>query len=171
MRFAYIEPFEVVNGKGIGVSLWVTGCPFHCKGCHNKELQDSLYGTWWNEEAETRFFKYVNRDGINRVTFIGGEPLAKYNRYTVLELAKKCRELGKEVWIYTGYELSEIDFDITGCFDVLVDGRYIELLNMGCENAPFRGSTNQVIYHSFENYVYTENGKWFKFENNKWNKV
>lgn len=171
MNYATIEPFEVVNGKGVGVSLWVTGCPFHCKGCHNPDLQDFFFGKEWDMKAEQYFFDCVKRYGINRVTFIGGEPLATYNRDTVLRLARKCRRLGKEVWIYTGYELSEIDFDITGCFDVLVDGRYIELLNMGCENPKFRGSTNQVIYHSFENYVYTENGKWFKFENNKWNKV
>ena len=37
MKYADIYKFDISNGPGIRVSLFVQGCPFHCKGCFNPE--------------------------------------------------------------------------------------------------------------------------------------
>ena len=104
MRYAQITPFEVCNGKGAGVSLFVQGCHFHCDGCFNKETWDFCGGKEWTEEVENKFFELIDRSYIKRVTILGGEPLAGENVETVFELIKKIKEKfpTKDIWLYTG---------------------------------------------------------------------
>ena len=160
MRYAQITPFEVCNGKGAGVSLFVQGCHFHCDGCFNKETWDFCGGKEWTEEVENKFFELIDRTYIKRVTILGGEPLANENVETVFDLIKKIREKfpTKDIWLYTGYTFEQIfptvvtdDFDLKRFYkqeivkmcDVMVDGRFIEELKD--LTLKFCGSKNQRV--------------------------
>lgn len=165
MRYAQITPFEVCNGKGAGVSLFVQGCHFQCKGCFNQEAWDFCGGKEWTEEVENKFFNLISRPYIKRVSILGGEPLADENAETVLNLIRKIKHKfpEKDVWIYTGYTFEEIcekycNKKIHSLFmkieepniwrhimftDFIVDGRFIE--KERDITLPFRGSRNQRI--------------------------
>lgn len=164
MRYAQITPFEVCNGKGAGVSLFVQGCHFHCNGCFNQESWDFCSGKEWTEEVESKFFELIGRPYIKRVTILGGEPLADENVDDVLDLIVKIRNKfpNKSIWLYTGYKWDSVfypvvtdDFNpkrdmiidhrkiIVRLCDVLIDGRFVEeLKDLTLE---FRGSSNQRI--------------------------
>ena len=165
MRYAQITPFEVCNGKGAGVSLFVQGCHFHCKGCFNQEAWDFCGGKEWNEEVENKFFELINKPYIKRVTILGGEPFADKNALTVLDLIRKIKHRfpEKNIWIYTGYTFEEIcekycEESLYNLFtnvdkpnawrhisfvDFIVDGRFIE--KERDTTLLFRGSKNQRI--------------------------
>ena len=165
MRYAQITPFEVCNGKGAGVSLFVQGCPFHCKGCFNPETWNFEKGKEWTNEVENTFFELIDQPYIKRVSILGGEPLAKENVEEVLRLIKKIRHLygdKKEIWLYTGYELEYLldtfpahtlkfrNYLISYC-EYIIDGEYIDSLKD--TTLKFRGSSNQRIWKQ-------QNGLW-----------
>lgn len=156
MRYAQILPFDVCNGEGIGVSLFVQGCEFHCPHCFNKEAWGFEGGKEWTLEIEQQFFDLISRPYVKRISILGGEPLAPQNADTVAHILKKIMALfpKKQVWLYTGFTWEEI-FDkkavaglsdqilaVSLC-DILVDGRYMHELKK--LDLKFRGSSNQRI--------------------------
>lgn len=156
MHYAEIKNFDIANGEGIRISLFVSGCPHHCKGCFNKEAWDENYGKPFGEEEENEILELLEPDYIKGLTLLGGEPMWPKNQEGLLPLLKKVKEKypGKTIWCYTGYlfdkeiiEKMVVENNITKEFltyiDVLVDGRFIEsLLN---RTLYFRGSSNQRI--------------------------
>lgn len=160
MKYASIRKLDISNGVGIGVSLFVQGCHFHCKDCFNQETWDFGDGKEWTEEIEEEFIDLANKDYISRISLLGGEPLAPENVKGVLNLLKKIRNRygnTKSIWIHTGYYWDEIfynpidKFDITNedrkeivkMCDYIVDGRFItELKDF---NYMWAGSTNQTF--------------------------
>lgn len=92
MRYAQIRSMDISNGEGVGVSLFVQGCPFHCKNCFNSETWGFNGGKEWTEETKNKFMKLIDRPYIKRVSFLGGEPLAEQNLDGVLSLIKEIRE-------------------------------------------------------------------------------
>lgn len=166
MRYAQITPFEICNGKGAGVSLFVQGCHFQCKGCFNQDAWDFNGGKEWTEEIKNKFFELIDRPYIKRVSILGGEPLAPKNAPAVLNIIKEIKTIypNKNIWLYTGYTLEKIcekycDEKVYNCFtnnndknviwqniqyvDVLVDGSFIE--EKRDTTLPFRGSSNQRV--------------------------
>ena len=146
MRYAQIRNMDISNGEHIGVSLFVQGCHFHCKGCFNKETWDFNGGKEWSQEIEDKFFELIDRPYIKRVSILGGEPLADENKEVVLDLIKKIKDKypSKSIYLYTGYTFEEIySLDNLQCVDVLVDGRYIEAQKD--LTLAFRGSKNQRV--------------------------
>ena len=157
MRYAQITPFEVCNGKGAGVSLFVQGCHFHCKGCFNQESWNFCGGKEWNEEIENKFFELIDKPYIKRITILGGEPLANENVCDVFNLMIKIKDKfpEKNIWLYTGHNFGDIincplrDMHTTyrrkaiSMCDVVIDGRFVEeLKDLTLE---FRGSSNQRV--------------------------
>lgn len=147
MRYASLRDMDISNGRGIGVALFVQGCHFHCKNCFNQTTWNFQEGKHWTREIENRFFYLVSRPYIERVSFLGGEPLADENYDTIVKLAKSIDN--KKKWCYTGYTLEELKTngkeEILKYIDVLVDGRYVdELRDLNLE---FRGSSNQRILY------------------------
>lgn len=110
MRYAQIRNMDISNGEHIGVSLFVQGCRFHCKGCFNKETWDFNGGKEWTEEVENKFFELIDKPYIKRVSILGGEPLVDENRLIVLNLIKKIKDKypEKKIWLYTGYTFDEL---------------------------------------------------------------
>lgn len=160
MRYYSIDKFEVCNGTGVGVSLFVQGCPFHCKNCFNQETWDFNGGKEWTIEVQKEFFELINRPYITRVSILGGEPLAYQNLPDVYDVVKRIKDefSNKKIWLWTGNTLSIKDFDnsvnvgwdngllknhILCLCDYVIDGRFVdELKDL---TLPFRGSSNQRI--------------------------
>lgn len=92
MRYAQIRSMDISNGEGVGVSLFVQGCPFHCKNCFNSDTWDFNGGKEWTEETKNKFLELIDRPYIKRVSILGGEPLAEQNLDGVLDLIKEIRE-------------------------------------------------------------------------------
>ena len=166
MRYAQIRSMDISNGEGVGVSLFVQGCPFHCKNCFNSETWDFNGGKEWTEETKNKFMELIDRPYIRRVSILGGEPLHENNLSEVLSLVKEIREKfpDKTIWLYTGYSIEDIVnfntkpysvvqqyFDIDNFIrnailiyvNVLVDGEYID--EQKDLTLKFRGSKNQKV--------------------------
>lgn len=166
MRYAQIRSMDISNGEGVGVSLFVQGCPFHCKNCFNSETWDFNGGKEWTEKTKNKFMELIDRQYIRRISILGGEPLHKNNLSEVLSLVKEIREKfpDKTIWLYTGYSIEDIVnfntnsysvvqqyFDIDNFIrkdiliyiDVLVDGEYID--EQKDLTLKFRGSKNQRV--------------------------
>ena len=149
MRYAQIRSMDISNGEGIGVALFVQGCPSpHCKGCFNPETWDFNEGKEWTKETEKEFLDLIDRPYIKRVSLLGGECLAPENIEEVTRLAKKCKKLfpGKKIWLWTRYDFKKYvcNLDIIEYLDYVIDGTFIEELKD--ISLLFRGSSNQVIW-------------------------
>lgn len=110
MRYASIRSLDISNGEGVGVSLFVQGCPFHCKNCFNSDTWDFNGGKEWTKEIKDKFMKLIDRSYIKRISFLGGECLAEQNLNEVLKLIQEIRISfpEKTIWLYTGFEWNQI---------------------------------------------------------------
>ena len=161
MRYAQIRSMDISNGEGVGVSLFVQGCPFHCKNCFNSETWDFNGGTEWTEKTKNKFLELIDRPYIKRVSFLGGECLADQNLYGILDLIKEIRISfpEKSIWLYTGDRREDMLYpyiisqprtceqrkriDVIRYVDVLVDGEYID--EQRDITLKWRGSKNQRV--------------------------
>lgn len=168
MRYASMRSLDVSNGEGVGVSLFVQGCPFHCFGCFNSDTWDFNGGKEWTKEIKDKFLKLIDRPYIKRVSFLGGECLAEQNLDEALSLIKEIRISfpEKTIWLYTGFEWNSLmskiyqptfpdekfEHDrnihmkrqkIIYNVDVLVDGEYID--EQKDLTLKWRGSKNQRV--------------------------
>ncbi len=156
MNFADIKKFDIANGTGVRVSLFVSGCTHHCKGCFNREAWDFDFGKQYTSETENEIIEALAPEYIKGLSLLGGEPFEKQNLPVLLELVKKvkCIYPGKSIWVYSGYTYED---DIINCMlmnrsevrpfleciDILVDGEFVEeKKNLSLR---FRGSENQRI--------------------------
>lgn len=156
MNYATIKNYDIANGEGVRVSLFVSGCPHHCKDCFNKETWDYHYGKKFTKKEEDKIIEYLKEDYIEGLTLLGGEPMWPETQKQLLRLLKRVKEEypKKTIWCYTGYLFDKeimndmyVSNDFTREFlsyiDVLVDGRFVsELKNI---SLAFRGSENQRI--------------------------
>ena len=146
MNYHNITKYYMLNGDGLRVVLWTSGCTHCCNGCQNPQTWDASSGIEFDEAAENELFEALSKDHISGITFSGGDPLHPFNRETVLRLAKKVKEefKNKTVWLYTGFLWEEVikAIDLTN-IDVLVDGEFIKELNDN--NLKWIGSSNQRI--------------------------
>lgn len=146
MNYAKIKPVDVANGEGVRVSLFVSGCPHHCKGCFNQELWDYDAGQDMDAQAFREILELGSKLYISGLSLLGGEPLAPENVYTVTSIAEffKSYHPNKTIWCYTGYRWEDVKrFPIMRYIDILVDGRFVEELKD--PRLKFRGSSNQRI--------------------------
>ncbi len=146
MRYHNITHDDMLNGDGLRVVLWVSGCEHKCYNCHNKITWDINNGLIFDDNAKEEIFRQLEKDYIKGITFSGGDPLHKQNRTEVFNLVKeiKTKFPKKDIWLYTGYTWEEInDLDIIDYIDVLVDGKYIEELSN--PELEWRGSSNQRV--------------------------
>lgn len=146
MNYHNITKEDVLNGEGVRVVLWVSGCPHHCKGCHNPETWPLNSGIEFDEEARKELFEALNRPYISGITFSGGDPLHPQNREEITKLSKLIKEKfpTKNQWLYTGYLYSDVkDLEIMKFLDVIVTGEYQE--QNRSPNLPWVGSHNQRV--------------------------
>lgn len=154
MNYAEIKKYDIANGLGVRVSLFVSGCNHHCKNCFNSIAWDFSYGKPFSKEVENDLINFLKKPMISGLTLLGGEPMEIINQRGLYSFLKRVRmEVpGKSIWCYTGYLLEDlltgtVHIDITdeilGMIDVLVDGRYIDELKD--ITLKFRGSSNQRV--------------------------
>ena len=155
MYYAEIKYFDVANGPGIRVSLFVSGCPHACPGCFNEIAWNYEYGEKYTEEVEEKILKAVSKAEIQGLSLLGGEPLYPANLRALLPLLRKLKERlpKKDIWCYSGYtyeellsregeEKKELE-ELFSYLTVLVDGRFIE--SEKDITLLFRGSKNQRL--------------------------
>ena len=156
MNYADIKRVDVVNGEGVRVSVFVSGCNHHCKGCFNQCAWDFNYGNEFTEKEEEEVIDDLNHDYISGLTLLGGEPLEPINQEGLLPLVKKVKEKfpDKKIWCYTGFDFekdvvgkmakeSNTTKELLKYIDVLVDGKFEE--DKKDLKLRFRGSSNQRI--------------------------
>lgn len=121
----------MLNGDGIRVSLWVSGCSLHCKGCQNPQTWDFNSGIPFDSEALQELYDALDKKYIQGLTLTGGNPMD--NMPEILHICRTVKERfpDKDIWLYSGYTLEQIQqWKIGICIleyvDVLVDGPYIE---------------------------------------------
>ena len=149
MKYAGIINDDIVNGKGICISFWVSGCPHHCPGCHNPETWDKNYGYDLPDDYIQRIEKLLTKNGIRRnLSILGGEPLCLDNIAMVYDLLLYVKNdlPATKVFVWTGgkYEdLLEWFPMVFKYIDVLVDGEFD--ITKRDITLPLRGSPNQRI--------------------------
>lgn len=156
MNYAEIKNLDIANGPGLRVSLFVSGCTHHCKGCFNPESWDFNYGQPFTEATEEELLSLLENEHIRGLSLLGGEPFEPANQAVLGPFLQrvKAKFPYKDVWCYSGYNFEqdmltgnlgpwEITEQMLNCIDVLVDGEFvIELKN---PNLRFRGSANQRV--------------------------
>ncbi len=156
MNYANIKEFDIADGPGVRVSLFVSGCRHHCKGCFQPETWDFRYGQPYSLHTEEHLLELLRPAYIQGLTLLGGEPFEPENQKALAALLRRVRDEmpEKDIWCYTGYT---IDTDLRsggkvytkytdtmlGCLDVLVDGEFVE--EKKDISLRFRGSANQRI--------------------------
>lgn len=158
MRVASLIKNDTVNGEGICVSLWVQGCPHHCKGCHNPEQWDFNGGEYKNNDMLLEeIYNAISANGIQRnFSILGGEPLAPQNindtYYILWEVKQRFPSIKTFVW--TGYTLEQLKEmykeTLLENVDVLIDGPFIKAERD--VTLKFRGSKNQRILYKGTDY-------------------
>lgn len=156
MNYATIKWYDISNGPGVRVSLYVSGCRNHCKNCFNPETWDFNYGEPFTEEVENKISGALMPDYIKGFTLLGGDPFEPENQKVLAPFLEKLRKAhpDKSFWAFTGYDyerdlltgkLGDVDtvLRMLNCLDVLVDGRFVE--DLKDLNLRFRGSSNQRI--------------------------
>lgn len=143
IQIAGIEKGSMADGPGIRNVIFFQGCPHHCPGCHNPE-------TWAIFGGRSEDIDDVLREVLEPhidITISGGEPFLQLE---CLEyILKKCKEAGKNIWLFTGYTIEIIKRDVPHILryiDVIVDGKYDETKR---DLSKFKGSSNQRIIHLY----------------------
>jgi len=135
---------DLVNGEGIRLTLFVTGCQHACKGCYNQSTWDRKAGKPFSDAIQQQVLDAcAQHDGLS---LSGGDPLHPHNRAGILQLCQafKARYPEKNIWLWTGYLYEEVcELEIMRYLDVLIDGKYQQDNTTG---QPWRGSDNQRLF-------------------------
>ena len=146
MNFHGIERDSMLNGEGLRVVLWVSGCNHHCKGCHNPQTWDVNSGFKFTQGTLEELIEEVDKDYIQGLTVSGGDPLHPNNKSESLRICMFIKKAlpKKDIWLYTGYSWEEIKhLEGLKYVDVLVDGKFVQ--ELADVNYPWAGSTNQRV--------------------------
>lgn len=153
VKFAAINKNDFINGEGVCVSLWVQGCPHHCKGCHNPEQWDFNGGNEIDIDILiNEILIAIEANGIQRnFSILGGEPMAQRNISNTLYILEQVKKHFPNIktYVWTGYTIEELlslyNKEILQNIDVLIDGRFI--LEERDITLKLRGSKNQRILY------------------------
>ena len=146
---------DTAAAPGISLSVYFSGCHFHCPGCHNPEAQDFNYGQELTDDLIKEILVKINKNEVERrLSILGGEPLNPENRAAVANLIQVCKDTHPNliIYVWTGYTINELreenDLNINyilNNINCLIDGRFE--IDKRDTTLPLRGSSNQNIYH------------------------
>ncbi len=158
MNYATIKNCDIANGPGVRVSLFVSGCTHHCKGCFNEVAWDFDYGEPFTQETIDSILTMLAPAHIKGITLLGGEPFEPQNQPALLDLLRQIRGKypEKSIWCFSGYLFDRdilpgklgdpaITREMLEHLDVLVDGPFV--MDKKDLSLRFRGSSNQRIIH------------------------
>ena len=156
MYYGTIKKTDIANGIGVRVSLFVSGCTHHCKGCFQSETWDFEYGSPYTKMTQQQIMDALNHDYIRGLTLLGGEPFEPENQRALLPFLRKVRAAypEKNIWAFSGFTYEELltegsyprceaTEELLSLLDVLVDGRFVEARKD--ISLRFRGSSNQRL--------------------------
>lgn len=154
MNYADIKQYDIANGPGVRISLFVSGCTHGCKGCFNKEAWDFNYGKPFTNQTEEEIINYLAPSYIAGLTLLGGEPMEKVNQEALLPFIRRVKQIYpyKNIWCFTGYlfdkdimermyKESEVTRELISYFDIMVDGEF--QIDKKDITLRFKGSSNQ----------------------------
>ena len=151
MNYHQYYPIDVVNGPGTRCTLFVSGCVHQCPGCYNKSTWRLNSGVPFSQQMEDQIIADLNDRRIPRqgLSLSGGDPLHPANVTAVLQLVNRVLAEcpGKDIWLWTGYQLAELDSQqrqIVDRINVLIDGKFVQELRDPA--LIWRGSSNQVVH-------------------------
>ena len=156
MHYGAIKKYDIADGEGVRVSLFVSGCTNRCPGCFQPQTWDFNFGQEFTEETEKELLEALKPSYIAGLTVLGGEPFEPENQAVLAPFLERVRAAypKKNIWCYSGYVYekdllaggsrhTEYTDRMLACIDVLVDGPFIEAQkNLMLD---FRGSENQRI--------------------------
>lgn len=152
MNYAKKIKYDTANGEGFRTTLYVSGCPHHCKGCFNEITWDYNYGSKFTEETMQWLIESSKNEFVKGLSILGGEPLADKNFKAVIDICKEFKKIypKKDIWLWTGYKYEDICNDkekrnIFLYIDYLIDGKFEE--DKKDLSLKYAGSTNQKIYY------------------------
>lgn len=150
MNYHNIKTDDMLNGDGLRVTCWVSGCDIKCPKCYNPQTWDFNSGIPFTEDTMQEILYDLSKSYIKGLTLSGGHPLDPLNVAEVLKIVKRVKMVfpNKDIWIYTGYTWEQVIRDelllkILQYTDILVDGFYIDELRD--ISLPYVGSSNQRI--------------------------
>ncbi len=158
MYYGNIKEFDVADGLGVRVSLFVSGCRNCCKGCFQPETWAFDYGQEFTEETENRIIELLAPTHIQGFSLLGGDPFEEENQEVLAPFLERLKSVypKKDIWCWTGYifdkdlqpeqrKYTEYTDRMLRCIDVLVDGPFIQ--SQKNLMLKFRGSENQRLLH------------------------
>ena len=77
MKYAQLREFDTTNGPGVRVSLFVSGCTLHCKGCFNPESWDFNAGEDFTDQTIEKIIELINQPYMSGLSVLGGDPFEK----------------------------------------------------------------------------------------------
>ena len=159
MNYGMIKKYDIADGPGVRVSLFVSGCTHHCYECFQPETWDFAYGKEFTPAAEQEVLTALGQVYIQGLTLLGGEPFEPSNQEALVPFLKKVREAypKKDIWAYSGYDMEElmgletrtgrarcgVTDEMLSLIDVIVDGEFVQ--DLKDITLKFRGSSNQRI--------------------------
>ena len=157
MKYSKIDYMSIVDGTGCRVTVFVSGCRNHCKGCFNEQTWNFDFGEEFTPIQENEIIEACRKNYISGLTILGGEPFEEENQVALLPFIEKFKKEcpGKNLWMFTGY-VYEKDLVVGGKkfvenvtekilenVDMLVDGPFIQ--EQRDLTLQFRGSSNQRL--------------------------
>lgn len=157
MNYFKLLTADTVNGGGVRVSLFVSGCVHNCKGCFAKETHKFAYGEEFTRKEVDTILEHLGKDYVQGFSILGGDPLAPKNKEEIKELCIEVKKNfpNKTIYIWTGYLFEEIDEELLEYVDAVIDGKFEE--DKYSPNLIGRGSSNQRTF-------FKRNGKWKEVE-------
>lgn len=147
MRYNKIRKMDIADGPGVRVSIFMQGCTFNCKNCFNQETHDFNAGKEFTDETINRVLELCEKDHIEGLSILGGEPMHPKNIEGTTKLAKAFKEKfpNKDVWAWSGFLFDRDlkDKEVLNYIDTLVDGQYVDELRD--PTLKWRGSSNQRV--------------------------
>ena len=156
MNYASIKDCDIANGPGVRVTLFVSGCTHHCKGCFNQEAWDFNYGQPFTQETIDQILNILKPSYVRGLTLLGGEPFEPQNQGPIVELLRQIKAVypEKSIWAFSGFLFDrdilsgrlgdwETTKEYLSYLDVLVDGPFVEAKKDLMLR--FRGSSNQRL--------------------------
>lgn len=134
------------------LEIYLAGCSGnpHCENCHNPLSWDFNLG----EEYHVGYFNNNIRNKVNQfndlidnIMIFGGEPLDQSYDY-LTDMLYDLKSLNKSIWLFTRYNIEDVDIVIKNYCDYIKCGRYIESLrtDTNIQYGIKLATSNQKIY-------------------------
>lgn len=156
MNYGAIKEYDIANGEGVRITLFVSGCTNHCFNCFQPETWDFNFGQPYTKETEEKILKFLDNKLIAGLTLLGGDPFEFSNQEELVKLCRLVKEKypEKNIWAYTGFILDQdlleggkrhgpYTDEMLSYIDVLVDGPFVD--DKKNFMLKFRGSENQRV--------------------------